>query len=108
MGNKGRLTEKDVEEALREIRLALLDADVNFKVARRFVGDVKSKVMEDDQILHSLTAGQQVVSVTNGALIEILGGEGHSLHKGQNDSSVILMVGLNGSGKTTTSAKLAK
>lgn len=107
LGNKGRLTEKDVDEALREIRLALLDADVNFKVARRFVGDVKSKVMEDDQILHSLTAGQQVVKVTNDALIEVLGGETQSLRKGPNEPAVILMVGLNGSGKTTTSAKLA-
>ncbi len=67
LGNKGRLTEKDVDEALREIRLALLDADVNFKVARGFVGDVKAKVMENDEILHSLTAGQQVVKVTNDA-----------------------------------------
>ena len=108
LGNKGRLTEKDVDEALREIRLALLDADVNFKVARSFVGDVKSEVMGNDEILHSLTAGQQVVKVTNDALIGVLGGDTHSLEKGQNTPSVILMVGLNGSGKTTTTAKLAK
>ena len=108
LGNKGRLTEKDVDEALREIRLALLDADVNFKVARGFVGDVKAKVMENDEILHSLTAGQQVVKVTNDALVEVLGGQSHSLERGSNSPSVILMVGLNGSGKTTTTAKLAK
>ena len=65
LGNKGRLTEKDVDEALREVRLALLDADVNFKVARKFIAAVKEKVMEDDEILQSLTAGQHVVKVTN-------------------------------------------
>ena len=108
LGNKGRLTEKDVDEALREVRLALLDADVNFKVARTFVSDVKEKIMQDDQILHSLTAGQQVVKVTNDALIEVLGGQSYPLKQRSDKSNVILMVGLNGSGKTTTAAKLAK
>ena len=108
LGNKGRLTEKDVDEALREVRLALLDADVNFKVARKFIASVKEKVMEDDQILQSLTAGQHVVKVTNDELINILGGEVSSLRQGEDTPSVILMVGLNGSGKTTTSAKLAR
>ena len=106
--NKGRLTEKDVDEALREVRLALLDADVNFKVARSFVSGVKEKVMQDDKILHSVTAGQQVVKVTNDALIDILGGQTSPLKRTSNRSNVILMVGLNGSGKTTTAAKLAK
>ena len=108
LGNKGRLTEKDVDEALREVRLALLDADVNFKVARSFVSGVKEKVMQDDKILHSVTAGQQVVKVTNDALIDILGGQTSPLKRTSNKSNVILMVGLNGSGKTTTAAKLAK
>ena len=108
LGNKGRLTEKDVDEALREVRLALLDADVNFKVARKFIATVKEKVMEDDEILQSLTAGQHVVKVTNDELINILGGEVSSLRQGEDTPSVILMVGLNGSGKTTTSAKLAR
>jgi signal recognition particle subunit SRP54 len=108
LGNKGRLTEKDVDEALREVRLALLDADVNFKVARSFVSGVKEKVMQDDQILHSISAGQQVVKVTNDALIDVLGGQTSPLKRTSDKSTVILMVGLNGSGKTTTAAKLAK
>ena len=108
LGNKGRLSEKDVDAALREVRLALLDADVNFKVAREFVSNVKEKVMDDEEILKSITAGQHVVKVTNDELISILGGETSELKQGSNSPSVILTVGLNGSGKTTTSAKLAK
>ena len=64
LGNKGRLSEKDVDAALREVRLALLDADVNFKVAREFVSNVKEKVMDDEEILKSITAGKHVVKVT--------------------------------------------
>ena len=108
LGNKGRLSEKDVDEALREVRLALLDADVNFKVARQFVTAIKDKVMNDDDILHSLTAGQQVVKVTNDELIKTLGGDVSLLKQGDESPSVILMVGLNGSGKPTSGAKLAK
>jgi len=108
LGNKGRLTEKDVDEALKQVRLALLDADVNFKVARNFIGAVKEKVMEDGKILQSLTAAQQVVKITNDELVKILGGSSSPLNRGPNNPSVVLLVGLNGSGMTTTSAKLAK
>ena len=107
LGNKGRLSEGDVDEALKEIRLALLDADVNFKVARTFVKSVKDKLLAED-VLSTLTAGQHVVRVTNDELISILGGVQVELATAPKKPSVALMVGLNGSGKTTTSAKLAK
>lgn len=107
LGNKGRLSEADVDEALKEIRLALLDADVNFKVARTFVKSVKDKLLAED-VLSTLTAGQHVVRVTNDELISILGGVQVELATAPKKPSVALMVGLNGSGKTTTSAKLAK
>ena len=107
LGNKGRLSEADVDEALKEIRLALLDADVNFKVAHTFVKSVKDKLLAED-VLSTLTAGQHVVRVTNDELISILGGVQVELATAPKRPSVALMVGLNGSGKTTTSAKLAK
>ena len=107
LGNKGRLSESDVDEALKEIRLALLDADVNFKVARTFVKSIKDKLMAED-VLSTLTAGQHVVRVTNDELISILGGAKVDITIASKRPSVALMVGLNGSGKTTTSAKLAK
>ena len=106
LGNKGRLTEPDVDQALREIRLALLDADVHFRVARSLVTKIKEKVMVGD-VLASLTAAQYVASVTNDELVSVLGGTTVSLKEGTYKPSTILMVGLNGSGKTTSSAKLA-
>ena len=106
LGNKGRLTESDVDQALREIRLALLDADVHFRVARSLVTKIKEKVMVGD-VLASLTAAQYVASVTNDELVSVLGGTTVSLKEGTDKPSKILMVGLNGSGKTTSSAKLA-
>ena len=106
LGNKGRLTEKEIDEALRDIRRALLEADVNYKVARTFVNSVKEKVM-DDEILTSISAGQHIVKVTHDELIAILGGNDSSLEVNAKSPTVILMVGLNGSGKTTTSGKLA-
>ncbi len=106
LGNKGRLTEKEIDEALREIRRALLEADVNYKVARSFVNSIKEKVIHDE-ILSSITAGQHIVKVTHDELIDILGGNDSSLEKSSKNPTVILMVGLNGSGKTTTSGKLA-
>lgn len=81
LGNKGRLTESDVDLALREIRLALLDADVHFKVARSLVTRIKEKVTGED-VLASLTAAQYVASVTNDELVSILGGTTVSLKEG--------------------------
>ncbi len=107
LGSKGRLTEKDVDEALREVRLALLEADVNFKVARDLVARIRERALAED-LLKSLTPGQQVVKITNEELTAILGGGVSRLQPAARPPSVILMVGLNGSGKTTTAAKLAR
>ena len=106
LNSKGRLTEKEVDEALREVRMALLEADVNFKVARDFVARIRERSLEAD-LLTSLNPGQQVVKITNEELTSILGGGVQKLEPGTTQPSVILMVGLNGSGKTTSAAKLA-
>ena len=107
LGNKGRLTEKDVDAALREVRMALLEADVNFRVSRNFVGKIRERALDDD-VLKSLTPGQQVVKITNEELTAVLGGGIKRLEPAPKPPSVILMVGLNGSGKTTTTGKLAR
>ena len=107
LGNRGRLTEKDVDAALREVRMALLEADVNFRVSRNFVGKIRERALGDD-VLKSLTPGQQVVKVTNEELTAVLGGGIKRLEPAPKPPSVILMVGLNGSGKTTATAKLAR
>ncbi|MDP7579286.1 MAG: signal recognition particle protein [SAR202 cluster bacterium] len=106
LGNKGRLTAKDVDEALREIRLALLEADVNFKVVRGFVDRIRERAL-DEELLKSIGPGQQVVKITNEELTHILGGGHQALNSTEESPDVVLMVGLNGSGKTTTAAKLA-
>ena len=103
---RGRLTEKDVDEGLREIRMALLEADVNFRVARDFIARIRERALEND-VLKSLSPGQQVIKITNEELTSILGGGAQKLDPAPEPPSVILMVGLNGSGKTTTAAKLA-
>jgi signal recognition particle subunit SRP54 len=107
LGSKGRLTEKDVDAALREIRLALLEADVNFKVAKSFVARIRERAL-DENLLQSLSPGQQVIKITNEEMTTLLGGGVQKLVAGPQPPSVILMIGLNGSGKTTTSAKLAR
>ncbi len=107
LGNKGRMTEADVDEALREVRMALLEADVNFRVARDFVAKIRERAV-GEEVLKSLSPGQQVVKITNDALVDILGGGIKRLEADSKQPSVILMVGLNGAGKTTASAKLAK
>ena len=107
LGNKGLLTEKDVDEALREVRLALLEADVNFKVARDFVARIRERALHEN-VLTSLSPGQQVVKITNEELTQLLGGGVRQLISASRLPSVALVVGLNGSGKTTTAAKLAR
>ncbi len=107
LGSKGRLTEKDVDAALREVRMALLEADVNFRVARNFVGKIRERSLDDD-VLRSLTPGQQVVKITNEELTTVLGGGIKRLEPAPKPPSVILMVGLNGAGKTTMTGKLAR
>jgi len=103
----GRLSEENVQEALREVRMALLEADVNFKVVKTFTDRVKDKALGQD-VLKSLTPGQQVVKVVRDELVELLGGSGHRLSMAPHPPTVVMMIGLQGSGKTTTAAKLAR
>ena len=107
LGGHGRLTEDNIQEALREIRVALLEADVNFKVVRGFVERVREKAIGQD-VLKSLTPAQQVVKVVHDELVELLGGSGHRLAWAPHPPTVIMLIGLQGSGKTTTAAKLAR
>jgi signal recognition particle subunit SRP54 len=105
---RGALNEADVREAMREVRVALLEADVALPVARKFIDAVTEKAV-GQQVLKSVTPGQQVVKIVNDELIEMLGGEGaEPLHLDVRPPAVIMMVGLQGSGKTTTTAKLGK
>jgi signal recognition particle subunit SRP54 len=103
---KGRLTEKEVDEGLREVRLALLEADVNFRVARDFVQNVRERAV-GSQVLESISPGQQIVKIVHEELITILGGESSKLVGIDHPPSVVMLAGLQGSGKTTTAAKLA-
>lgn len=103
---KGVLTEADINEAMREVKLALLEADVNFKVVKEFVAEVKEKALGQD-VLQSLTPGQQVIKIVNETLIELMGGTNSRLTFSPSGFTVLLMVGLQGTGKTTTCGKLA-
>ena len=103
---KARLTEEIINEALREVRLALLEADVNFKVVKSFVSTVKERCLTAE-VLEALTPSQQVLSIVHEELTNILGAEGHGLESADTTPGVILLAGLQGSGKTTTAAKLA-
>lgn len=103
---KGTLKEQDVAEALREVRLALLEADVNFKVVKDLVGRIKERAVGSD-VLESLTPGQQVVKIVNEELCAVLGADESRINFSGQSPTVIMMVGLQGSGKTTTCAKLA-
>ena len=104
---EGRLSAEHIEEALKEIRMALLEADVNFKVVKQFVESVKAKALGQD-VLSSLTPGQQVIKVVRDELLEMLGGESAGLNFPPKRPNVFLIVGLQGSGKTTSTGKLAR
>ena len=106
LSSKGRLTEKDIDDALAQVRRSLLEADVNFRVARDFIAKVKERSMTAE-VLESLTPGQQVVKIVHEELTEILSGGEHRLTPSSQLPSVLMLVGLQGSGKTTTAAKLA-
>ena len=106
LSSSGKLSEKDIDAALREVRLALLEADVDFKVARQFVKNVKERA-DGDKIYASLTPGQSVIRIVRDELAEILGGESAELARADKPPSVIMLVGLQGAGKTTLAAKLA-
>ena len=103
---RGRVSEADVDAAMREVRLALLEADVNFKVVRDFVARVRERAVGAD-ILESLTAGQQVVTIVNEELTALLSAGDRTFHL-QGNPAVVMLVGLQGSGKTTSAAKLAR
>ena len=103
---KGSLTEADVNAAMREVKLALLEADVNFKVVKDFVASVKEKAL-GEEVMASLTPGQQVIKIVNEELTELMGGTGSKLTYSPKGFTVYLMVGLQGTGKTTTCGKLA-
>lgn len=103
---KGKLNEKDVETALREIRLALLEADVNFKVVKEFVAQIRERAV-GQEVLKSLTPGQQVVKIVHEELTRLMGREQSRLESASSPPSVLMLAGLQGSGKTTTAVKLA-
>ncbi len=103
---KGVLTEADINDAMREVKLALLEADVNFKVVKEFVSAVKEKAMGQN-VLASLTPGQQVIKIVNDELVEMMGGTNSKLTYAPSGFTTLLMVGLQGTGKTTTCGKLA-
>lgn len=104
---KGKLTEKDVEAALREVRLALLEADVNFKVVKNFIAAIKVRCV-GQEVLQSLTPAQQVIKIVNEELTTLMGVTRSGLELDPAGTTVIMLVGLQGSGKTTTAAKLAR
>lgn len=103
---KGVLTEADINDAMREVKLALLEADVNFKVVKEFVAEVKEKALGQG-VLESLTPGQQVIKIVNDTLVDLMGGTNSKLTFSPSGFTILLMVGLQGTGKTTTCGKLA-
>ncbi len=102
---KGKLSEADINDSMREIRLALLEADVNFKVVKQFVSTVKERAL-GAEVLESLTPGQQVVKIVNEELIELLGSKESKIEISSKPPTIIMLVGLQGAGKTTTAGKL--
>src|SRR5581483_390493 len=106
LGSRGTITEKDLDDAMREVRIALLEADVNFKVVRQFIASVRERAL-GAEVLKSLSGPQQVISIVNEELVNILGGSQSALQLASKPPTVIMLIGLKGSGKTTTAAKLA-
>ena len=106
LGRKGKLTEQDVEEALKEVRVALLEADVHFKVVKSFIARVRERAV-GAEVMESLTPAQQVVKIVHEELVQTLGGSQSKLDQAPQPPTVVMLVGLQGSGKTTTAAKLA-
>ncbi|MBR3152168.1 MAG: signal recognition particle protein [Clostridia bacterium] len=106
LSGKARITESDLKEVLREVKLALLEADVNYKIVKDFIKVIEEKAVGQD-VMKSLTPGQQVVKIVKDELVELLGGEESKISFSSNPPTVIMLVGLQGSGKTTTAGKLA-
>ena len=106
MRGKARITDSDLKEMLREVKLALLEADVNYKIVKEFINTIQEKALGQD-VLKSLTPGQQVVKIVKDELVELLGGVESRVNFTPNPPTIIMLVGLQGSGKTTTAGKLA-
>lgn len=106
LSGKGRLTEKDVKDAMREVRLALLEADVNFKIVKSFISDITERAVGSD-VLKSLSPSQQVVKIVNEELTKLMGEKNEKLNPSSKSPAVYMMVGLQGAGKTTATAKLS-
>ena len=104
LGGKARITESDLKESLREVKLALLEADVNYKIVKEFITDVETKALGQD-VLKSLTPGQQIVKIVKDEMTELLGGTQSKISFTPNPPTIIMLVGLQGSGKTTTARK---
>lgn len=104
--NKGVLTEADIDQAMREVKLALLEADVNFKVVKEFIASVKERCM-GAEVMESLTPAQQIIKIVNAELTDLMGGSGTKLTFSPSGFTTIMMTGLQGTGKTTTCGKLA-
>ena len=104
--SKGKVSESDIKVMMREVRLALLEADVNFKVVKQFINQVKERALGSD-VMQSLTPGQQVIKIVKEELTELMGGDNQKINLSQKPPTVIMMVGLQGAGKTTTAGKLA-
>ena len=103
---KARITDSDLKEMLREVKLALLEADVNYKIVKEFIATIQEKALGQD-VLKSLTPGQQVVKIVKDELVDLLGGTESKINFTPNPPTIIMLVGLQGSGKTTTAGKLA-
>ena len=103
---KGKLTEADVKAAMREVKIALLEADVNFKIVKEFIKKVTERAV-GSEVMESLTPGQQVIKIVNEELIALMGSTQSKLTFASHGPTVYMMVGLQGAGKTTTSGKLA-
>ena len=106
LGRRGRITEDDLDTALREVRIALLEADVNFQVVRDFIARIRERAL-GTEVLQSITPGQQVIGVVNEELVEILGGDQQPLLLAEKGPTTVLIVGVQGSGKTTLAARMA-
>ena len=105
--NRGKLSESDIKVAMREVKLALLEADVNFLVVKQFVKDGSEKCL-GKEVMESLTPGQQVIKIVKDEMVELLGGTLSNIKIASNPPTIILMAGLQGAGKTTMCAKLGK
>ena len=105
--SKGKISEKDLKDALREVRMALLEADVNYKVVKEFINKINEKAV-GKEVLESLTPGQQIIKIVNDELTQLMGGTQSKLNIASKPPTIIMMVGLQGSGKTTTTGKLAR